>query len=143
MDKYITIEIFNKLGYDDKVLMNETIKCYGDLFENVFELLDVPKGMTDEQLQRYKNLTSLNCRKCQNITDLGIRELKFLKKLNCCGCKNITDESIINLTHLKSLVCNGCEKITDKSIQHLKKLKIINCDCYKIDSTIIDEIKDR
>jgi hypothetical protein len=53
--------------------------------------LKLPYDAIDEDLLLFKNLTTLDCKKCQNITDVGICELRELTTLNCKYCDNITD----------------------------------------------------
>lgn len=107
------------------------------------------------------NLTLLNCKDCQNITDDNIKNLNKITYLNCTSCNNISDEGIQNLDKLNKLFCSYtsivgtyfnklnniiklvciCCNIIDDNISYLKKLKYLNCNsCSNITNHSINTL---
>jgi hypothetical protein len=76
------------------------------------------KEITNNDIEHFslcKNLTKLNCGRCEKITDECIQHFLYLTELDCSSCPKITDASIGHLFGLTQLVCINCKNITEPS----------------------------
>ncbi|KAL9648757.1 hypothetical protein ABK040_003693 [Willaertia magna] len=75
-------------------------------------------------LPHLTNLTELNAYGILNLKDEHLLNLKKLKKLDISRCENIFGNCLLQLTNLESLDINGT-KITDEYLENLTRLKSI------------------
>ena len=95
-------------------------------------------------------LTSLNLRGCDKITDTGLEhvaQLTQLTSLDLRSCAKITDtglEHVAQLTQLTSLNLSGCYKITDTGLEHVAQLTQLTSldlyDCGNITDTGLEHV---
>jgi hypothetical protein len=93
-------------------------------------------ALSDKILQQLTSLIYLDCSFSRNVTNNGLRFLNKLTHLECVKCKKITDDSIRRLTELVYLNCTSCYLITFNGIQHLNLTHII----YKKDHFLTSQL---
>ncbi|RAP32960.1 hypothetical protein DID75_03485 [Candidatus Marinamargulisbacteria bacterium SCGC AG-410-N11] len=81
---------------------------------------------TDQVLEKFETLTTIDLKGCVNFTKTGLQHLTSLETVSFQNCSQVNDEYLQHLpSSVKSIDLRGCSNITDKGLTHLSNAEAV------------------